>query len=1006
MSKRDWKVKHLIILCVLNVLTLNIIYAGCCKKNKNKDWNGCCVKKALNIKNDISNEDNNEDINKKPDDHDPNRKPGDDGNGDPEETEEEKNKKLLEKQKQDDLKKQLNDYKTKIQSALNDIPPLLKNVESNYNVDNSKDGDDLSKVNVLGYNTIQIKTKLDEVSKMFKNDALYTDANTGFKTKLDSLNTRYNTLDTNIKALSVKVNEVKVKLAKNKDKDDLISEIDNLLKEIEDLLKKDKDNSLIGIKNTTTKSIEKKLEITKYIGIFNDIKINLKALEEKVGKLTGDEKTTNEANVNGLKAKIINSEDSILDLFKKKFIKLKNDNPTKVIEDFINTNFTEDNLKADTIKKTSENIKKFKDEHDFSNLSEFKIQIESIVNDNNKNILYKRKISEIIIYREIENLFNDFSNKNNKIDKIGKFCETISEIYALKENDLNYEYKIIGYLTTLDCEIGDDTDEKLISILKNVINSIIDNKFTSKIDSKKLDQLEDFSKYNDNGSILNYFKVIDEAKYTLSNVDITSFSKDYNNLKHLQCESYNKKIKDFKDKLEKKSKDNDYIKKSREINNFSSDYNNEYKKYEEYSKEITPLDFTKDDLDFSKLKGKLNSIKTDDIEKSFDNIKKLEEDFNNYKKLLDNTKKDIDEKIKSGEKLLGMLNNAENGIYFKYKKIDTAAKITEISDEINKLKVEIDKSFGPKINEYYIFSNEKEDKFKKFYNYYNRKLILNITLNADSFNKKKDEKICQLTLETKDFDGNDIKYASTDTDSKELKREKYDYKDSLRYEIKNCSKFKISDNLYNEIKRKSCTKNLKVGSNIFEILPKDNPYIYNYYLIIEIKDGEHYIYFVPIKGADRLCSNSNQSDFFGSYIILSGYMPYCINIDNNTTKEIDLIKIHNLNTKELCRLDSNIKFFDLRGLNFKEVEKDFIFPNSTIVFHSSNIGDEVKFKYDTLYSLSFKKNEKVTVYIVKNNKNDNTNNEEYQNLLKKFPEDNHGRITVKFIDEDDPIFKN
>lgn len=1005
MAKRDWKVKHLIILCVLNVLTLNIIYAGCCKKNKNKDGNGCCVKKALNIKNDISNEDNNEDINKKPDDHDPNRKPGDDGNGDPEETEEEKNKKLLEKQKQDDLKKQLNDYKTKIQSALNDIPPLLKNVESNYNVDNSKDGDDLSKVNVLGYNTIQIKTKLDEVSKMFKNDALYTDANTGFKTKLDSLNTRYNTLVTNINALSVKVNEVKVKLAKNKDKDDLISEIDNLLKEIEDLLKKDKDNSLIVIKNIDTKLTEKKIEITKYIGIFNDIKIKLKALEEKVGKLTGNEKTTNEANVNGLKTKIKESENSILKFFKAKFIELKNNNPAKVIEDFISTNFTEASLKQDKIKSTSENIEEFKKEHDFSNLSEFKIQIESIVNDNNKNILYKRKISEIIIYREIENIFNDFSNKNNKIDKIGKFCETISEIYALKENDLNYEYEIIGYLTTLDGEIGDDTNKEIINILKNVINSIIDNKFTSKIDSTKLDQLKEFSACTDEGSILNYFNVIKEAKSTLSKVDITKFSEDYNKLKHLQCESYNKKIKDFKDKLEIKSKDNDYIKKSREINDFSYVYDKEYKKYEEYSNEIKYPDLIKDDLYFDNLKKKLDSIKNEDIEKTFDNIKKLEEDFNNYKKLLDNTKKDIDEKIKSCENLLLMLKDTKNSIYFKYKKIETADKITEI----NAKKKELDtfkSSFKSKIEEYNTFSIEKENKFKKIDDYYNRKLILTITLTPDSFNIKIDKKICQLTLETKDFDGNDIKYTSTDTDSKELKDEKYDYKDSLRYEIKNCSKFKISDNLYNEIKRKSCTKNLKVGSNIFEILPKDNPYIYDYYLIIEIKDGEHYIYFVPIKGADRLCSNSNQSDFFGSYIILSGYMPYCINIENNTTKEIDLIKIHNLNTKELCRLDSNIKFFDLRGLNFKEVEKNFRFPKSTIVFHSSNIGDKVKFEIDTLYSLSFKENEKVTIYIVKNNKNDNTNNEEYQNLLKKFPEDNHGRITVKFIDEDDPIFKN
>ena len=997
MVRRARKVKYLLNLGVLNVLTLNIICAGCCKKNKNKEENGCCVRKTIN------NDNNNEDPNKKPDDNDPHKKPDDldpskkpDGNGGSEETEEEKAKKLLEKQKQDNLKKQLNDYKTKIQSALNEISPLLDNLENKYNTDNSKDDENLSKVNVLDYNITQIKTKLDEVTKMLKNDALYTDTNTGFKTELDKLNTKYNTLITNINTLGVKVNEIKVKLVKNKDKNELISAINTLLKEIEDLLKNDKVNSLIGIKNIDTKSTEKKLEITKYIEIFNNIKINLNELEEKVNKLTGDEKATKEANVNNLKNKIIESENSILKFFGDKFIELKSDNPIKVIEDFINNNFTEANLKSDTIETTSKNIEKFKTENDFSNLSEFKIQIESIVIDDTKNILYNKKISEIIKYDDIENQYNDFFKEKKQIDKIKSFCETISNIYSKKEDEVSYVYEIICHLKTIDDEIGDDTNKEIIDILKNVIESIINDKFTSKIDSTKLDGL-DFAKCKNDDSILNYFNVIEEAKSTLSEVDITIFN-EYTNLKYLKYNSYNTKIQELKNKLKEKSEDKNYEAKKFEFNYFLNNYDNTY---EEYSKENIYPDFTNEDLNFDKLKGKLDNIKIENIEKSFDVIKKLEEDFNNYSRLLNDTKKAIVKKIESCENLLGMLKENKNSIYFKYKKIETEAKIKEITDKKSELET-FKSSYDTKINEYDGFS-KKNDKFKKFDNYYNRELNFTINLTTNSFDNK-NEKICQLTLETKDFDGNDIKYASTDTGPEELKPETYDYEDTLNSKIKNCSKFRISDNLYNEIKRKSCTNKLRVDSNIKKLLPpKEVKFFCNYYLIMEIKDGDHYIYFLPITNSyyNSLCNESDFINVFGSNIILSSYILSLFRIYRNRKfKEPAVVKIHSLDTETLIMLGENIKFFDLRGLHFEKIHSSFEFPkNSTIVFGFNSIGDKVNFDENTINCI-YKEDEKVTVYIVKREKTDNIKVDMYQELLKKFPK-NDNKIKVEFINDDD-----
>ena len=995
------KIKYLLNLGILNVLTLNILYAGSCKKNKNKEKEGCCKKKT-NIKNDIS-DDNNEDLDKKTDDGEkpnPSRKPGDDGNGGSEETEEEKAKKLLEKQKQDNLKKQLNDYKTKIQSVLDDIPPLLNNLESKYNSDKLKTGENLSKVNVTDYNITKIKTKLDEVANMFKDGDLYTDANTGFKTELDSLNKRYNTLDTNINALGKKVDDIKLELAKNKDKNDLISEITNLINEINVLLNNDEDNSLIGIINTETKSTEKNLKITKYIGIFKDIKIKLNALKDKVNSLESGEKTNYDTKVNDLKAKIIKSENSILDLFKKKFDELKSNNPTKEIEDFINTNFTEANLKSDKIKTTSKNIENFKNEHNFSNLGEFKTLIESIVTNDDKDKLYNRKISEIIKYDDIEKLFKEFSNKNNQIDKIKDFCERISDIYDKKEDKFFYTH-ISCNLKNIDEKIGNDTDIKIIDILKKVINSIIDNEFISKLDSIKLDDL-DFSICNDDDSIINYFNVIKDAESTLYNVNITEYDY-YKNLKHLQYDEYNKKIKKFKDKLIEKSEDENYKTKKSEFNTFLKIYDNTCSYG--YNNEITYPDFNKDELDFNKLKVKLNSIKVEDVENSFNNIKELKEHFNNYSKLLNDTKNAIEGKIESCKELLKMLNEGKNSIYFKYKKIETTAKITEITDEKNKLD-KFKSSLDTKINEYNEFF-KTDNKLKKLENYYNRELNLQITFTKESFDGEYN-KFCNLTLKTYNFDGEVITYNSTDINPAELKHEKYDYRDSFDKEIKNCSKFRISENLYKEIKRKSCTKKLLVNSNINTILPPNTKLAYNYYLFMEIKNSDHYIYFVPLSTSWKsdLCHSTDFMYFFCSNIILSGYKPSSFYIDGN--KKPDVVKIHSLSTENLGNLGEKIKFFDLRGLYFQNVGDQFRFPaNSTIVFDLNSIGDGVKFKTEHLNSL-YHEGDKVTVYIVKRYNTDDTNNTDdkmYLDLLKKFPKDNKGRITVNFIDDDDPIFK-
>jgi len=982
---------------ISNCIVFNTL-AGCCKnKNKNEKKKGCCNNKQ-NLENDISNNNNNnnnEDLNKKPDDLNPKKKPDDDGGS--EETEEENAKKLLEKQKQDNLKKQLNDYKTKIQSILDMISPLLDNLEKKYNTDILKDGEELSKVNVSDYNTAEIKTKLDEVTSMFKDDDLYKDANTGFKTKLDSLNTRYNTLDKNIKALGVKVNEVKVKLAENKDKDDLISNIDDLLKEIEGLLNNDKDNSLIEIKNTDTDLTEKKIKINEYIGKFNDIKINLEVLEEKVSKLTGEEKTNYDTKVKDLKDEIIKSENSILDLFKKKFDEFKSNNPTKVIEEFINTNFTEANLKSDKIKDTSANIDKFKKEHDFSNLGEFKTEIGDISKEAGKNKLYNKNISDTIIYTDIEGIFDDLTNKNKQIDKIKSFCNIISDIYGKKEDE-SFKTYLNNYLKTLDDEIRDDTDGKIIDILKEVIKSIINNNFISKLDFDKLNNLN-FSECTDNNSILDYFNAIEEAKSTLSKVDIAS-SEDYNKLKHLKYDLYNTKIQELKNKLKEKSEDKNYEAKKFEFNYFLNNYDNTY---EECNKEITYPDFNKNDnLNFDKLKEKLDNIKIEDIEKSFDVIKKLEEDFNNYSRLLNDTKKAIVKKIESCENLLGMLKEDKNSIYFKYKKIDTNDKITEINAKKSELEAKIKSSYDTKINEYDEFS-KNNDKFKKFDNYYNRELNFTIKLTTNSFDNK-NEKICQLTLETKDFDGNDIKYASTDTGPEELKPETYDYEDTLNSKIKNCSKFRISDNLYNEIKRKSCTNKLRVDSNIKKLLPpKEVKFFCNYYLIMEIKDDDHYIYFLPITNSyyNSLCNKSDFINVFGSNIILSSYILSLFGIYRNKKfKEPAVVKIHSLDTETLTMLGENINFFDLRGLHFEKIHRNFEFPkNSTIVFGFNSIGDKVNFDENTINYI-YKEDEKVTVYIVKREKTDNIKVDMYQELLKKFPK-NDNKIKVEFINDDD-----